>query len=121
MQDAFAIATKKTFPRAKMLIYTITGAVPYDMVVQNAIVEHPELFIRWHNAPNNNGSVAQMPFVEARTGLPGDNCSFEVIASQFDFANPDVQLWWLENVIKKTMVVGDGTWIDGDGPDNGSW
>ena len=27
----------------------------------------------------------------------------------------------MENVLKSALVHGDGTWIDGDGPDNGAW
>lgn len=35
MQDAFTLQVKKTFPRAKVLEYRITDAVPYAEVVHD--------------------------------------------------------------------------------------
>ncbi len=119
LQDAFAAATKKTFPRAKVLEYRITDAVPYDPLVHDLIVNKPEYFVRWTHAPNNNGSVCQMPYEENKT--KGFNCSWPIIASAYDWSQPVVQQWFLENIVKPTLVVGDGVWLDGDGPDNGAY
>jgi len=80
MQDAFALATKARFPGTRMLLYRITDAVPYDAVVHDAMVEHPDWFVRWHHAPNNNGSICVVP-PEAQTGRPGDNCSWPIQAA----------------------------------------
>jgi hypothetical protein len=63
-----------------MLLYRITDAVPYDAVVHDAMVEHPDWFVRWHHAPNNNGSICVVP-PEAQTGRPGDNCSWPIQAA----------------------------------------
>jgi len=120
-QDAFADATKAQFPGTRVLLYRITDAVPYAGIVHDLMVAHPEYFIRWTHAPNNNGSICQMPYAEHGTGRPGDNCDWPIIASAYDFSQEVVQTWFLENVIKPVMVHGDGVWLDGDGPDNGAW
>jgi len=115
-QDAFAVATKAWSPRARVLLYRITDAVPYDAVVHDAIVAHPEWFVRW-----TNGTVCQMPKTETGTGRPGDNCAWPIIASAYDYANPAVRAWYVENIIAPVMAHADGVWLDGDGPDNGAW
>lgn len=96
-QDAFALATKATFPGTRILQYRITGAVPYDALVHSAIVEHPEYFVRW-----SNGSVCQMWFEES--GTTGHNCSWPIRASAYDFSQAVVRDWFLENIIKPVMV-----------------
>jgi hypothetical protein len=147
MQDAFAIATKKAFPGTRVLLYRITGAVPYAGIVHDLMLSNPEYFVRWHNPPNNNGSIcrawvarylpsvrplpphlpphtlphAVMPYAEHGTGRPGDNCDWPIIAAAYDFSNPVVRTWFQTNIIAPAMVHGDGVWLDGDGPDNGSW
>jgi len=62
-----------------------------------------------------------MPFTEAQTGRPGDNCDWEIRAAAYDFSLQVVRDWFLENIIKPVMKHGDGVWLDGDGPDNGGW
>ena len=92
-QDAFAIATKATFPGTRVLQYRITGAVPYAGIVHDLMLSNPEYFVRWHNAPNNNGSICLMPYTEHGTGRPGDACDWEVRAAAYDFSNPVVRAW----------------------------
>jgi hypothetical protein len=120
MQDEFARQTKTTFPRTRVLEYRITDAVPYAPIVHDLMVSKPEYFVRWHNPPHNNGSVCTVP-AEHQTGRPGDNCNWEIRAGAYDFAQQQVRDWFLENIIKPTMVYADGAWIDGDGPDNGAY
>lgn len=115
-QDAITVATKATFPRAKVLQYRITSAVPYAGIVHDTMLTNPDYFVHWPN-----GSLCQMPYAEHQTGLPGDNCSWPIIASAYNWSNPNAQSWFLENVIAPTLNVADGAWIDGDGPDNGAW
>lgn len=117
-QDAFAAATKKTFPDSRVLEYRILDAVPYAEIVHNLQLSHPEYFVRWHNPPNANGSVCMMP---PEAGTAGYNCSWPIRAMAYDWTNPVVRAWYLENIIKPTLVVADGSWTDGDGPDNGAW
>lgn len=119
MQDAFTNATKATFPGSRIMQYRITDAVPYAAVVHDAMVAHPEWFVRWHHAPNDNGSVCLMPYAEH--GTTSYNCSWPIVAAAYDWTQPVVQQWYLDNIIKPTMVYGDGAWLDGDGPDNGAW
>lgn len=120
MQDAFALATKARFPGTRMLLYRITDAVPYDAVVHDAMVEHPEWFVRWHHAPNNNGSICVVP-PEAQTGRPGDDCRWPIQAAAYDWNNSLVRDFFLEKIVKPVMKAGDGVWLDGDGPDNGAY
>ena len=119
-QDAITIATKATFPGARVIQYRIGTAVPYDNIVHSAMVEHPEWFVRWHHAPNDNMTVCTVS-PEAQTGRPGDNCAWEIRAGMYDFSQPIVQSWWLQNIIQPVMRLADGAWIDGDGPDNGAY
>lgn len=119
-QDAFADATKSTFPGTRVLQYRIGTAVPYAEVVHTAMVDHPEWFVRWHHAPNANGSVCTVP-PEAQTGRPGDNCDWEIRAGMYDFSQAAVRDWYVNTIIKPVMVHGDGVWLDGDGPDNGAY
>lgn len=41
-----------------------------------------------------------------------------MVASQ---SNPTLADWFLEDVIKPTLVHADGIWLDGIGPDNGGY
>ena len=113
-QDAFADATKAVFPGTRILQYRITDAVPYDSIVHDLMIAHPEYFVRW-----DNGTVCQMWFQEA--GTTGHNCSWEVRAAAYDWSQAVVRTWFLDNIIKPVMKHGDGVWLDGDGPDNGAW
>lgn len=114
-QDAFALATKAQFPGTRILEYRITAAVPYAGIVHDAMVAHPDWFIRWHHAPNSNGSICLMPYAEHGTGGPANGCDWEVIAAAYDFTQEVVRSWFLENIIKPVMVHGDGVWLDGCG------
>jgi len=106
-QDAITLSTKADFPGARVIQYRIGTAVPYAEVVHTAMVEHPEWFVRWHHPPNDNMTVCTVS-PEARTGRPGDNCSWEIRAGMYDFTQPEVQTWWVDNIIKPTMVYADG-------------
>lgn len=119
-QDAITVSTKADFPGARVIQYRIGTAVPYAEIVHTAMVEHPEWFVRWHHAPNNNGSVCTVP-PEHATGPPYGNCSWEIRAGMYDFSQVEVQTWWVDNIIKPVMTLADGAWIDGDGPDNGAY
>ena len=110
-QDAFAISTKAEFPGTRILEYRITDAVPYAGIVHDLMVSNPEYFIQWHHAPYNNGSICGMPYTEHGTGMPGDNCDWEIRAAAYDFSQQVVQDWFLENIIKPVMVHGDGVWL----------
>ena len=96
-------------------------AVPIAGIVHDLFEQHPEYLIRWHHAPNSNGSICQMPYEEHGTCKPGDGCQWEMRAAAYDFSQQVVRDWWLDNIIKPVMVHGDGCWVDGQGPDNGSW
>ena len=89
-QDAITLATKATFPGSRIIQYRIGTAVPYAEIVHTAIVEHPEWFVRWHHAPNDNGTVCSVS-AEAQTGRPGDNCAWPIRASMYDFSQPLVR------------------------------
>jgi hypothetical protein len=84
--------------------------------VHDLIVAHPEFFIRWPN-----GSVCEMPYEEHGTGGPVNNCSWPIRAAAYDFSQAAVRAWFLDNIVAPTLVVADGVWLDGDGPDNGAW
>ena len=113
-QNAFAAATKAQFPGTRVLQYRITDAVPYDALVHDLMIAHPEYFVRWQN-----GTVCQMWFQES--GTVNQSCAWEVRAAAYDWSQAVVRAWFLENIIKPVMVHGDGVWLDGDGPDNGAW
>lgn len=115
-QDALAVAIKAQFPRSRVLEYRITSAVPYAKAVHDLILSNPEYFIRW---THGNGSVCQMPYVEH--GTENQGCAWDIVASSYNFADPNVRAWFVDNVIAPTLVVADGAWLDGDGPDNGAW
>lgn len=114
MQDAFANATKQTFPGARVLQYRITSAVPYDKIVHDKIVSDPDFFVKW-----NNGTVCQMWYEEH--GTENQNCSWPIKASAYDWTNPAVLAWYIPTIIAPTLVHGAGVWLDGSGPDNGAY
>jgi hypothetical protein len=71
-----------------------------------------------------NGTVCTMWYEENETynsTTKEPYCSFPISAAAYNYEDPAVQEWWLENAIKPTLVHGDGAWIDGDGPDNGAY
>jgi hypothetical protein len=113
-QDAYTLQVKKVFPSARVLQYRITDAVPYASIVHDLMVSNPEYFVRWPN-----GTICQMPFVEE--GTTNQGCAWDIRAAAYDWTQQDVRDWYVENIIKSTMNVGQGAWIDGDGPTNGAW
>ena len=117
-QDEYAALQKQRFPRIKVLQYRIPSAVPYEAVIHDKMVTDPDAFVRWHHPPTNNGSICLMPYEEHKT--QGYNCSWPIIAAAYDWSQQRVREWWLENVIKPSLKVADGAWIDNDGPDNGA-
>lgn len=116
MQNNFTIQTKQVFPDVRILQYRITSAVPYAKVVHDAMLSNPEYFVSWIHG---NGSMCQMPYEEH--GTTNQSCAWPIIASAYNWSNPDTQVWFLENIIHPVMEYADGAWIDGDGPDNGAW
>ena len=117
-QDKFTLATKAALPGTRVLEYRITSAVPYAGVVYDKMLSDPSYFVLWHHAPTANGSICQQG---PEHGTEGQGCSYPIAAAAYDWTQAAVREWWLDNVIKPTMVVADGAWIDGDGPDNGAW
>ena len=146
-QDAVAVATKRTFPGSRVLQYVrggrkarsppppptpprtssrslvqrILDAVPYAAIVHDLLSAHPEYFVRWTHAPTDNGTVCEMPPEEGTTGAAGANCSWPIRAAAYDWTQPAVVEWFVENIIAPTLRVADGAWLDGDGPGNGAW
>ena len=114
MMDAYTREQQRRFPRIRMLQYRIPTAVPYDDVVHELMVTHPDALVHWPN-----GTLCRMPYVEH--GTTGYNCAWEVRAAAYDWSQPRVQQWWLDNVIKRALNASSGAWIDNDGPDNGAW
>lgn len=112
-QDAFAVATKTTFPGSRVLEYRILDAVPYAAIVHDLEVAHPEYFVRWTHAPNDNGTICEMPPEHSTTGF---NCSWPIRAAAYDWTQDVVRAWFLANIIAPTLHVADGSWTDGDGP-----
>jgi hypothetical protein len=100
--------------------------VSYDPLVHNKMTGDPGAFVRWHHAPRDNGSICENwdagAFVDpTRINSISHNCSFHISSSAYDFTQPIVRKWYLDNIIKPTLIVADGAWLDGDGPDNGAW
>ena len=127
-QDEFAKATKARFPAAKVLQYRIVTAQMNDPLAHNLTLSHPQFFVRWHN-----GSVCQAsttlnhkpaswvkPIKWVPTG-PADHCDWPLRNAEYDWTKPEVRAWWQDNIIKRTLRVADGAWIDGDGPDIDGW
>jgi hypothetical protein len=111
-QDALARSIKSTFPGARVLEYRITSGVPYAGVVHEAMLDHPEYFVRWTHAPNDNGTICLMPYAEHGTGRPGDNCSWPIIAAAYNFALEATRDWFLAEIIAPTLVYADGAWSE---------
>ena len=109
-----------TCAKALSSAYLPIGAVTIPSFMHDAMVEHPDWFVRWHHAPNNNGSICVVP-PEAQTGRPEDNCSWPISAAAYDWSNSLVRDFFLNQVVKPVMKAGDGVWLDGDGPDNGAY
>lgn len=115
-QDELTVAWKSVFPQMRVLQYRITTAVPYAMPVHDFIRASPDNAVAWPN-----GSLCQMWFSDNDTLGPDGKpkCAVDIRASAFNWANPAVRDWWVENAVKRVMTYADGAWIDGDGPDNG--
>ena len=126
MQDELAKSIKTSNPGTRVLEYRIDDAVSYDPVVHKKMLGDPAAFVRWHHKPHNNGSICENwdvgAFVDpTRINNPKNNCSFHISSSAYDYTQPAVRTWYLDNIIKPTIQFGDGAWLDGDGPDNGAW
>ena len=122
---------KGNFSGVRFMTYRILDAVPYDMVVKNAMDEHPEYFVRWQHQPGStapgNGSICQnyrdACFNDPVHGInnPDNNCSFEIRSAAYNFADPVVRDWYQTNIIEPALEHADGIWLDGNGPDNGAY
>jgi hypothetical protein len=131
MQDALARKWKAAFPGGmRFLSYRITSAVPYDAVINEKMVSAPDFFVRWEHEANSstpgNGSICQNYLSPCfndprRINDPTHNCSFEIRAAAYNWNNPAVGDWYLENVLYPSLVHCDGIWLDGNGFDNGAW
>lgn len=139
-QDALAQKWKSKFPDVRMLQYRILSAVPYDMVVQNKILHDKDSVIRWRTEPSSstkksqgcptNGCKADDVCYNYKSGCfndpkrinnPANKCNFEIRAAAYNWSNPTMASWFLDDVVKPAMIHGDGIWLDGIGPDNGAY
>ena len=103
----------------------------YDPVVNEKIEADPYAVVRWRHAPgdasrpgsgavcwNNVSGCFNDP---KRINNPANKCGFHISAAAYNWSNPALGDWYLEKVIKPTLVHGDGIWLDGIGPDNGAY
>jgi hypothetical protein len=116
LQDALAKRWKTKFPDIRMLQYRILSAVPYDMVVQNKIETDHDAVVRWRHQP---GSVS-LPGNDSvcynyksgcfndptRINDPANGCKFPIRAAAYNWSNPSLGEWFLNEVVKPTMVYG---------------
>eukprot|EP00660_Eupelagonema_oceanica_P003449 gene3449-11255_t len=79
LQDARAKWTKDNFPKARVLEYRITDAVPYAKIVHDRMVSNPEDFVRYRN-----GTICTMP-AEHQTNATKYDCSFDIRAAAYDW------------------------------------
>lgn len=129
-QAALAAEWKASFPGLRFMTYRILSAVPYDMTIRNAMLQHPDWFVRWEHLPGSdkpgNGSIC-FNYISAcfndptRINNPAHNCSFEIRAAAYNWPSPDVRAWFLQQVIAPALDYADGVWLDGNGPDNGAY
>lgn len=130
-QDALAQKWKTMFPTTRMLQYRILSAVNYDMVIQNKIVSDPDSVVRWRHQPGDpskpgDGSVCwntksgcfNSP---TRINNPANKCDFHISAAAYNWSNPSLASWYIDDVVAPSLVHGDGIWLDGIGPDNGAY
>ena len=129
-QVQLAARFKGHFPGVRFMTYRILDAVPYDMVVRNKMVESPEYFVRWMHQPGSSSPGNESICYNFRDACfnspkeindPANNCSFEIRAAAYNWANPDVRAWYQENIIEAALEHADGMWLDGNGPDNGAY
>jgi len=144
MQDALAVQWKSHFPGMRFLSYRIPSAVPYDAVVRDKIVSDPDFFVRWSAEPSNQtksdqkcaapGSLGSCGVGDVcynnispcfndpqRINAPAHNCSFQIKAAAYNWLNPAVGDWYINNVLLRSLEHADGIWLDGNGYDNGAW
>jgi len=135
MQDALTLKWKAKFPDLRMLQYRILSAVPYDMVIQDKIMNDTNAVVRWTKPPPSSfpgathmkaGDVCYN-YVSGcfndpkRINNPANKCNFPIRAAAYNWSNPALSAWFLKEVIAPAMVHGDGIWLDGIGPDNGAY
>lgn len=141
-QDALTLKWKAQFPEMKMLQYRILSAVNYDMVIQNKIQSDPDAVVRWRHTPDTSAVNGSCPpgfsgtcksgdvcwngksacfNSPTRINNPANKCDFHISAAAYNWSNPEIGDWFLEDVVKPTLVHADGIWLDGIGPDNGGY
>ena len=140
MQDALATHWKSVFPTVRYLAYRILSAVPYDSVVQDKIVSDPDYLVRWPSdaGPQTrkdqkcpaDGCKADDVCYNYISGCfndpkcinnPANGCDFEIRAAAYDFKQQRVRDWFVNEIIAPALEVADGTWLDGNRPDNGAY
>eukprot|EP00041_Stephanoeca_diplocostata_P042145 m.10382 g.10382 ORF g.10382 m.10382 type:complete len:415 (+) comp7374_c0_seq1:99-1343(+) len=130
-QDALTQKWKSVFPEMRFLQYRILSAVTYDMVIQNKVLTDHDAVVRWRHAPGSettpgNDSVCYNYISECfndptRINDPAHNCSFHISAAAYNWTNPTLAQWFIDEVVAPTLVHADGIWLDGIGPDNGAY
>lgn len=104
----------------------IGDAVPYDVkLVHDKMIDDPGAFVRWYHAPHDNFSICQNydagAFIDpSRINSKSYSCSFEIHSAAYDFAQPAVRAWFLDNIHVHTcnqatihVSVADRAWLDG--------
>ena len=111
--------------------YRILSAVNYDMVVQNKIETDPTSVVRWKHAAGNAAAPANGSCPRGFSGTCGsgdvcwngksacfnnptrinnkaNKCDFHISAAAYNWSNPAIGDWFLEEVVKPTLVHADG-------------
>ena len=104
----------------RLLQYRILSAVNYDMAVQNKIKSDPDAVIRWRHAPGDasqpgNGSVCWNHksgcFNDPhRINNPANKCGFHISAAAYNWSNPSLKEWFIQEVVAPSLVHADGIW-----------
>ena len=95
-QDAAAIWVKSRFPRARVLQYRITSAVPVAHEVRDQMLATPDYFLRFSNGTiceNWQSSCFNDP---TRINSPAHHCPFEIRASAYNWLRPGVREWFID-------------------------
>lgn len=101
------------------------------MVVQNKVLTDHDAVVRWRHAPGSistpgNDSVCYNHISACfndptRINDPTHNCSFHISAAAYNWTNPTLAQWYVDEVVAPSLVHADGIWLDGIGPDNGAY